>query len=208
MLRRRGHHLGGVVVRLGLIEIDLRVVALLAESLRERAAARGALEQLPRRRFEISGRDDPVDETPVGCGGCVDRVARQQELECALAPDRTRDGDHRRVAEPAAAAAGRGEAGFARRHREIAGGDELAARRGGEPGHAREHRLRDPLDPLHHLGAAHEQRSRAGEIAAGHVGEVMACAEHGPLRVEQHAARLARADLRERREEILNDLKR
>src|SRR6185295_449359 len=78
----------------------------------------------------------------------------------------------------------------------------------GEAGHAREHWLRDALDALHHLRAALEQRTHAREVASRHVGEVVTRAEYGALGIEQHAACLARADLRERSIELRDRLER
>ena len=54
--------------------------------------------------------DDAVHEAPGKRGRRVDRVAGQEQLERALRPDDAGHRDHRRVAEPAALAAGRREA--------------------------------------------------------------------------------------------------
>src|SRR4051794_22916960 len=109
-LAARRHHLDGVVVRLALAEGQLRVERLLAERLALGAAAGDAADQLGHGRVELVVRHDAVDQAPLGSGPCVDDVTRHRELERALAPDVARDGDHRRVAEPAALATRRGEA--------------------------------------------------------------------------------------------------
>ena len=77
----------------------------------------------------------------------------------ALAADRARQRDHRRAAEEPDADARRGERRLGRGDGEIAGGDELTARRGRDPRHLRDHGLRDRGDPRHEVDARVEYRA-------------------------------------------------
>ena len=119
----------------------------------------------------------------------------KRHLERALAPDAAGDGHHRRVAEPAAAAAGRREARFLGRDGEVGAGDQLAPRGGGEAVHARDDGLRHALDGPHQLGAHAEELAHAVEIALDHVGEVVPGREDRPVGRQDHGA-----DLRVRRQ--------
>ena len=76
---------------------------------------------------------------------------------------------------------GRREARVLARDREVAGGDELAARRGGDAVHLRDHGLREAVDRHHQLAAGVEQLARGRQRAAGHLREVVTGAERGPL---------------------------
>src|SRR5437762_9191662 len=135
------HGLAGARVGGLEVQIDRVVEGVLAERLRgDATAARGARERLGLLR-EPRARDDAVDEPPGERGAGIDGIAGERQLERALAPDRARHRDHRRVAEPAALAARGGEARLVGRDREVAGGDELATGGGGEAVHARYDRL-------------------------------------------------------------------
>ena len=106
------------------------------------------------------------------------------------------------MAEPAALAAGRGEAGRLGGDGEVAGGDQLAAGGGGQRVHPGEHHLRDGLDGLHQLGAQQQQAAHLGQRGAGDVGEVVAGAEHRPLAGEHDPRRVALARLGERGQQL------
>ena len=130
------------------------------------------------------------------CG--VDRVAGERHLERAFAPDVAGDGDERRVAEQPALAAGDRETGRLGSDREIAGGHQLATCRRGEGVHPGDHRLRQRLDGVHHLGADLEEVAGGVEVGAGHVAEVVSGGEHRAVRGEDHAERVARPDVAQR----------
>ena len=89
-----------------------------------------------------------------------------------------RQGDHRRRAEQAVFHARGREPAVVAAHREIAGGDQLAAGGGGDAVDARDHRLRQAGQRGHHGGAAVEQGAhrRVAQISA-HLLEVVAGAE-------------------------------
>ena len=102
---------------------------------------------------QFGGRNDYVDQAPLGGGVRVDHVAGQQHLQGALAADGAAEGDHGRGAEQTDLHAGRGEGRLVRGDGQIAGGDELAAGGGGDALHLGDHRLWNRLDARHQLGA-------------------------------------------------------
>jgi hypothetical protein len=91
------------------------------------------------------------------------------------------------VAEPAALAAGDGEAGGVGGHRQVGAGDELAPGGGGQPVHPGDDHLRHGLDGVHQLGAQREQPAHEGQVGAGHVGEVVTGGEDRPVGGQDHA---------------------
>ena len=202
------HQLRRVRVGLGLLHVDVRVEALLAEPLRLAGAAGRPVEQLARRALQVGRRHHPVDEAPVGGGPRVDRIAGERHLQRALAADRPADRDGRRVAEPPALAAGQRERRAVRRDREVAGRDQLTAGRGRQPVHACDHHLRHRLDRLHQRRARPQQRAHVAQPRADHVGEVVAGAEHRSGARDDHAPRVAAADLAERVGHLLHRLAR
>src|SRR4051794_7172967 len=105
-LARCSHDLHRVVVSLALAERKLRIERLLAQRLALRTAAGDPVEQPEDCIVELVRRHDRVDETPVECGRGVDHVTGHRELESPLAAYVSADGNHRRMAEPAAFAAG------------------------------------------------------------------------------------------------------
>ena len=98
-------------------------------------------------------RNSHVDQAPLDGGESVDHVAGHQHLQSALAADRAAQGDHRRGAEQADLYSRRGKRRLVGGDGEIARGHQLAARRGGNALHLRDHRLRNGLDARHQLGA-------------------------------------------------------
>ena len=115
------HHRRGDRVRVGLGQPVLRVERALAER-DDRSRSIGVIRVRERvdGGVELLGRHDAVHEAPVGRGRGVDRIAGEQHLERALAPDRAHDRNHRRRAEQPDVDAGSREPGVGRRDREIA----------------------------------------------------------------------------------------
>jgi hypothetical protein len=196
-LTGRGHDLDGVGVRLGLIEVELGVERLLADPLAVGRAARGPLEQVADRFIEASGGHHPIDQAPVERRVRVDDVSGQGQLHGALAAHVPGYRHHGGVAEPAALAARRREAGVFARHRQVGGGDELAACRGREPVHPGHHRLRYLLHHGHQLGARLQQRADPGQVGACDIGEVMPGAEYRAVAGQHDAEYVAAAEVAE-----------
>ena len=92
----------------------------------------------------------------LGVRGAVE-LAGHRHLHRPLARDGAADRHQRRRAEEAEIHPRQTEAGFLAGDREIAGGDELAAGRGGDALDRRDHRLRQRDDGLHEGRAAREQ---------------------------------------------------
>ncbi len=86
--RRHRHHLGGVGVRVRLVEVDLGVERVLAGRLGGGAAAARGVRELFGLRAKLGGWHDAVHQSPVRRRPRVDRVAGQQHLERALPADR------------------------------------------------------------------------------------------------------------------------
>ena len=177
---RRRHQLDGEGVGAVLVEVDLGVEALLAQTLRLDAAA-GAGDEVPRRLVELVRGHDLVDQAPVGRGRGVDGVAGEGHLQRPLATDVAGHRDERRVAEQPPLPPGMAKAGVLRGDGEVARGHELAARRGGQrwtlattgwgsPGRRPSSRCRSGT------GAGRRPAS-----APAHVAEVVAGREHGPF---------------------------
>ena len=96
----------------------------------------------------------------------------------ALRADVARQRDARRRAEEAEVDAAHREARAVGGDGEVAGGDELAAGRGGDALDARDHRHRQALDRQHHARALREQRLVVGLRRLGaHLLQVVAGAE-------------------------------
>ena len=137
-----------------------------------------------------------VDETEMlGLRGAVES-AGHRHLHRPLARDRAADRHQRGRAEQAEVHARQAEAGFLARDRKIAGGDELAAGRGGDALDRRDDRLRQRDDGLHESRAAREQLHviAAAPVAVVpvrlHFLEVMAGAERRSDAREHNDARL------------------
>ena len=130
-------------------------------------------------------------------------VTGEQHFEGAFPADGAGEGDHRRGAEEADLHAGRGEGGVLGGDGEIAGGDQLAAGRGGDTLDFGDDGLRDGLELLHQLGADIEDAAVFVDVAAGHLAEVVAGAEDLAGGGEDDGANLAiAADFVERGDEI------
>ncbi len=192
---RRRHELDRERVGAVLVPADLRVEALLAQALGLDAAPRGAGDEVPRRLVELVSRYGLVDQAPVGRGAGVDRVTGEGHLQRSLAADVAGHGDERRVAEQPALASGDGERRVLRGHGEVARRDELAPGRGGQCVDLGDHRLRDLLDRIHHLGADLEQAPGVGQRRTPHVAEVVPGREHRPVGGQDDAERVAVAHL-------------
>ena len=142
-----------------------------------------------------SGANRLVDQAPVRRRGGVDGVARHGHFQRALAPHVAGHRDQRRVAEQARLAAGNREACGAGGHRQVTTGHQLAAAgrcQGVNPGHDR---LGKGLDRGHHRGADLKKFARLRQRRPGHVGKIMARAEHRAIRRQDDAPRAARGQL-------------
>ena len=171
-----------------LVELDLRVVGLLADPHGERARACDGVDELRDRGIELRGRDRAVDQPPVDGGRRVDRLPGEQHLQRALAADRARERDHRRRAEQTNLHAGRGEARLVGGDRQVACGDELAAGGGGDPADLGDHGLGHAVDGLHELAAGVEQPLVEAHVAPDHLGEVVARRERRPRALDDDRA--------------------
>ncbi len=147
----------GDVVRGRLRQLVLRVERPLAQREHERARRGDALGQGHDLGLEPRFGHHAVDEPPVERGRRVDHLSGEEHLERALAADGRRDGHHRRRAEESDIDAGCGEPGGVGRDREVARGDELAARRGRDPVDLGDHRLRELVYPRHQAYARGEE---------------------------------------------------
>ena len=172
-----GHRLRHPAVGVGLVEVDLLVEGVLADGQRERTGGSNLPRELERPCVELGRRDHLVDKAPIGGGGGVDRLPREQHVERPLAPDRAGHGHHRRRAEESDLDAGRREGGGLRGQREVAGRDQLTAGGGGDALDGRDDGLRDTLDGLHQLRAGGEDPLLVLERATDQLAEVVSGAE-------------------------------
>ena len=203
----RGHDLDGVRVRLGLVEIHLRIKRLLAERLALRAAPGDPFDQIRNGAVELRVGHDPVDQPPLGCGGRVDGIARKCHLHGPLPPDSAGDCHRRCVAEPSALAAGQCKPRGLCCHREVGTGDQLAARRSGQRVHSRDDGLRDLLEERHKPGARHQQLAHRSMIMVHDVGEVMPGGEHRPVGGKYDAQCVTPPGLGERVDQLAHELR-
>src|ERR1700730_19395761 len=107
-----------------------------------------------------------------------------------LSPDRTRQRDHRRRAEQSNPHARRGETRALARDYEIARRCELASRGGGDRMHARDHRLRNPLNRQHQLRAQIEFIPVECEVAPFPFAEVVTGGERWAVAGDYYRARI------------------
>ena len=201
-LARSGHHVEGMLVGGALVKAHLGVEGLLADPLRSPTAAGRTAQQADGGVVELRGGDDVVDEAPVERGAGVDRVPGQTELQRPLLGHIARHGHQRRVAEPSALAAGRGEAGVLGSHRQVRGRDELAAGGGRQAVHARHDGLGDGLHREHELGARFEQLADRLGVGARQVPEVVAGGEDRTIGGQDHAPSVALARSAEGRRHV------
>lgn len=203
------HDFLGVGVGLLLIEIDLGVECLLADGDYQRTGGGHFFRQAAGGGLQVGGGDGLVDEAPFS--GCTGRhqCAGEQHLEGALAADGARQGDHRRGAEEPDLHAGRGEGSFLGGDGEIAGGHQLASGGRGDPLYLGDYGLRNGLQRLHETGADVEDAAVFIDVAAGHLGEIVAGAEDFARGGEDDGAGLAiAADFIEGGDEIEHQFER
>ncbi len=181
----------------------LLVERALAQREHRRTRLRDPACERDHRVFELGGRHDAVDQTPLGRSRRVDHVAGEQHLEHSLARDRAAHGHHRGRAEQPDVHAGRGETGIVGRDGEVARGDQLTARGRGDAVHLGDDRLRDRVDPRHQLDARAEQLAVERVVAVPlDLGEVVTGRERRTAPLDHGDRRGRRADLVERDEHL------
>src|ERR1019366_3673142 len=123
------------------------------------------------------GRDDQVHQSPVGSGRGVDHLSREEHLQGAFTADGAAERYHRRGAEQSNLDSGCGKPHFVGSDGQIAGGHQLAARRGCGSLHLGNHRLRNGLDLHHQVGANIEDLPVIIDVLARHFGQIVARAK-------------------------------
>ena len=163
LLRVLGHRVHrhdafGQVVRAVLVELDLRVERVLADPDRQRARPRLPPRPAPRPLRRALPRATTRFTRPhsSGCGG-VDRSPVSSISSARLRPIARDSGTIGVEQNSPILTPGRREPRGVGRHREVRRGDQLAAGRGRDPAHLGDHRLREPVDRLHQVGAGVEQ---------------------------------------------------
>jgi hypothetical protein len=136
-----GHDLGGIGIGGVEAELGSAIEGLLADGDGEPELRGDWPCQRPRLLHEQLGCYHAADEAESARLLGRDELAREQHLHRRLARDGARQRHHRRRAEQSDIDIVDREPRRARRHREVAGGDELAAGRGRGAAHGRDHRL-------------------------------------------------------------------
>jgi hypothetical protein len=207
--RVHAHDLLGVGVGFGLVQVDLRIVGLLAESHGERAGVGNPQREPARGVLQFRSGHCLIDETPLGCGGRVHGFAGEQHLECALAADGAAQRHHGSGTEEPDAHAGRGERSLVGGDGQVAGRHQLASRRGSHALHLGNDGLGDGLELHHQLGADVEQQPVLVDVAPYHFREVVPGAEDLARRRQDDGADLALgADVGEAGDQLAHQLQR
>jgi len=204
--RTSRHHPGGKVVGRVLGHVDLGVVGLLTERLRGGRAPSGAAHEFVGLLDKRVVGDDPIHETPVGGGVCIDRVTDQGHFEAPLTADGPSDTDHRRVAEQTTLASRGGEGRRLAGDGKVARRQELASCGRGKRVNPGDHDLGKRLNEGHHLRAHVEQCPHLRFGRAEHVAKVVTGREHRTLGGDDDAERIRLADLAKRRRDLLHRL--